>query len=116
MALVLIALGSACCASWTPCQEEALNERSSMPPVSVTMHPFRLPVALAELPLDGLLPDPALLVLLPQPAATMATTLTAATALIVPLTVTSSCPAADRWPGAPPAGCPGAAERRSRCG
>jgi hypothetical protein len=48
------------------------------------MHPFRL----AFVELLGELPDPALEVLLPQAAASSATTLNAAAALIVPLTVT----------------------------
>src|SRR5579875_96780 len=34
-------LGLAAWASWSPCQAEALNERSSMPPVSVTMQALK---------------------------------------------------------------------------
>ena len=41
--------GSAAAASCMPCQDEALKERSSMPPVSVTMQPRNLPLVDAEL-------------------------------------------------------------------
>ena len=41
-----------------PCQDEALNDLSSMPPVSVTMHPLNDAVdAALELLLGELLPD-----------------------------------------------------------
>src|SRR5579859_5386568 len=69
-----------------PAHDEALNDLSSMPPVSVTMQPRNLP-AEAELPDDGL--DEPLLGLegLAHPAASTAMTPNAATALMVPLTV-----------------------------
>src|SRR5262245_43447473 len=87
----LIWLGSATWACCTPCHEDELNERSLMPPVSVTMHAFG-----AEDVVEGevvlLEPPPALLVLLPHAAASSATALNATAVFMVPLTVTSFCP------------------------
>ena len=77
-----------------PCQDEALNDRSSMPPVSVTMQPRNLPAAAAVLDeeLGALLlllePEPGAEVLEPQ-AASSATALTAAAVLRVAFTDTS---------------------------
>ena len=75
-------LGSAACASCMPCQDEALNDLSSMPPVSVTMHPLNDAVdalALDEL-LGELLLDEPPDELLPHAAASSASTLSAAAA------------------------------------
>jgi hypothetical protein len=79
-----------------PCQDEALKERSSMPPVSVTMQPRNFPAASAAVE-DGLgvlaldeLAEPAPGALVAEPhAASSATALTAAAALSVALTDTS---------------------------
>ena len=73
-----------------PCQDEALNDLSSMPPVSVTMHPVNDAVdPLAdELLLEELLEDDPDLPLL-QPAVTSASTAIAAAARTVCLTFTS---------------------------
>jgi hypothetical protein len=51
--------GSAACAFCMPCQDAALKDRSSMPPVSVTMQPRNLPVDEAREadPDDGALDD-----------------------------------------------------------
>src|ERR1700733_4439174 len=65
-----------------PCQDDWLNDLSSMPPVSVTMQARNL--LLADGPLD-VLPDGA--VLEPQAVASMAITLNAAAAAILPLTL-----------------------------
>src|ERR1700733_8233811 len=79
-----------------PCQDEALKDRSSMPPVSVTMQPRNFP-AVAAVVDDGLgvlAPDelaelaPGALVAEPH-AASSATALIAAAALSVALTGTS---------------------------
>src|SRR5450755_634515 len=66
-----------------PCHDEALNERSSMPPVSVTMQPRNLPAAEAELELPLGVDDELLLgadVLLPHAAASRPATVSAALA------------------------------------
>ena len=81
-------LGSADWASCMPCHDDALNERSSMPPVSVTMQPLKLAVdaladALPDDEPDG--PD----VLLPHAAASSASAPSAAMAGTVRLTNTS---------------------------
>src|SRR5579859_3336933 len=72
-----------------PSQDEALNDRSSMPPVSVTMQPRNLPAVDAEPVFDDDPPDEPGLEALAHPAASSVATVTAATALMVPLTVTS---------------------------
>src|ERR1700733_1932571 len=67
-----------------PCQDEALNDRSSMPPVSVTMQPRNLPavdadellLALADAELEPLVFD----VLLPHAAASRPATVSTALA------------------------------------
>src|ERR1035438_360457 len=75
-------------ASWTPCQDDALKDRSSMPPVSVTMHALNEAAdPLLEALLDAPAEDEDLL--LPQPAASSASTLSAAAARTVCRTVTS---------------------------
>src|SRR6266481_3185656 len=64
-----------------PCQEEALNDLSSIPPVSVTMQPRNLPVVVPPVPvvllelLDGVPADP-------QAAASSVTALATVTAII----------------------------------
>src|SRR5450631_279712 len=66
-----------------PCHDEALNERSSMPPVSVTMQPRNLPAAEAELELPLGVDDELLLgadVLLPHAAASRPATVSTALA------------------------------------
>ena len=66
-----------------PCQDEALNDRSSMPPVSVTMQPRNLPAVDAELELPLGLDDEPLLgdvVLLPHAAASRPATVSTALA------------------------------------
>src|SRR5260370_3916909 len=120
-------------ASWTPCHDDALNDRSSMPPVSVTMHALKAAVDAVMLGEDddvGVLDD------LPHAAASSATAAIAAAAGMVPLTVTSSLttqsvvartdhrlrrppkPAGDGNPEPPAPGCPqvrpGATVRGSR--
>src|SRR5579875_3282113 len=62
----------AAAASCIPCQDEALNDLSSMPPVSVTMQPRNLPAAAAVLAgvLGLLVLDEAVLWLLPHAAIT----------------------------------------------
>src|SRR6202044_2506814 len=73
-------------ASCMPCQDEALKERSSMPPVSVTMQPRNLPLVDAELDEDDVELDlDGELVAEPQ-AASSAAAPTAATTLNVALT------------------------------
>src|ERR1700684_1363403 len=83
-----------------PCQADALNERSSIPPVSVTMQPRNLPVVEAELVDEPpeleleLEPDEAELVLLPHAArASVAETASAAEAHAPWFTLTSTWPA-----------------------
>src|SRR5437764_9592809 len=90
----------AACAACMPAHAEALNDRSSMPPVSVTMQPRNLPVVAAEPPeladaLDELLPaDGAELWLLPHAArTTVADTASAAVAHALCFTLTSTGPA-----------------------
>src|SRR5216684_5706301 len=88
-------------AACMPAHDEALNERSLMPPVSVTMQPRNLPVAAAELlepaaALDELLvpPPDAEVWLLPHAAmTTVADTASAAVAHALCLTLTSTGPA-----------------------
>src|ERR1700753_3948016 len=48
LAMNVLMLGLADRASCMPCQDEALNDRSSMPPVSVTMQPRNLPAVDAD--------------------------------------------------------------------
>jgi len=91
----------AAAAACMPAHDEALNDLSSMPPVSVTMQPRNLPAVAAELPepdagaLDELLPaDGAELLLLPHPAmTTVADTASAAVAHALCFTLTSTGPA-----------------------
>src|ERR1700758_1017109 len=93
-------LGSAAAAACMPCHDEALNDRSLMPPVSVTMQPRNLAPLAAELvavldelllPLLLLLVDEAELWLLPQAAMTsVADTATAAVAHALCFTLTST--------------------------
>ena len=95
-------LESALAASCIPCQDDALNERSSMPPVSVTMQPRNLPVV-AALVLDALLDvllDEAELWLLPHAAmSSVADTASAAVAHALRFTLTSTGPARyGAWP------------------
>src|SRR5260370_13153265 len=120
-------------ASWTPCHDDALNDRSSMPPVSVTMHALKAAVDAVLLGDDD---DVGVLDELPHAAASSATAAIAAAAGMVPLTVTSSLttqsvvartdhrlrrtpkPAGDGNPEPPAPGCPqvrpGATVRGSR--
>ena len=89
-----------------PAHAEALNDLSSMPPVSVTMQPRVLPVVAAELPepagaLDEVAPaDGAELLLLPHAAmTTVADTASAAVAHALCFTLTSTGPARrGAWP------------------
>jgi hypothetical protein len=90
----------ACWAACMPAHDEALNDRSSMPPVSVTIQPRVLPLAAAELPepadaLAAELPEvEAELWLLPQAArTTIADTASAAGAHALCFTLTSTGPA-----------------------
>jgi hypothetical protein len=93
-------LGSAAAAACMPAHDEALNDRSLIPPVSVTMQPRNLaPLAaelvavLDELLLLLLLVDEAELWLLPQAAMTsVADTATAAVAHALCFTLTSTGP------------------------
>ena len=92
----LPALWAAC----MPAHDEALNDRSSMPPVSVTMHPRVLAPAAAEVPepaagLEVAVPGAeAELWLLPQAAmTTVADTASAAVAHALCFTLTSTGPA-----------------------
>ena len=64
-----------------PCQEEALNDLSSIPPVSVTMQPRNLPVVVPPVPLE-LLEPPDGVPADPQPAASSVTALATVTAII----------------------------------
>jgi hypothetical protein len=84
-------LGSAAAAACMPFHDDSLNDRSSMPPVSVTMQPRNLAAdAVAELvaPLDVVLPPEAELWLLPHAAITsVADTASAAVAHALCLTV-----------------------------
>ena len=93
----LLAFAAAC----MPAHAEALNDLSSMPPVSVTMQP-RVPVVAAPVldePPAGaldevLVPDEAELWLLPHPAmTTIADTASAAVAHALCFTLTSTGPA-----------------------
>jgi hypothetical protein len=80
-------LESAAAASCMPCHDEALNDRSSMPPVSVTMQPRNLPEAAAPLDVDAGVLEPELGALVADPqAARRAAAPTAATNLNVALT------------------------------
>src|SRR6516162_3645303 len=98
----LPALWAAC----MPAHAEALNDLSSMPPVSVTMQPRVLPAAAAELPepaagVDEVAPAAgAELVLLPHAAMTTdAATASAAVAHALCFTLTSTGPARhSAWP------------------
>src|ERR1022692_2144877 len=93
-----------------PCQADALNDLSLMPPVSVTMQPRNLPAVAAEPPelagalAAGLVPDEAELWLLPHAAmATIADTASAAVAHALCFTLTSTGPARYcAWPGIRP--------------
>jgi hypothetical protein len=88
--LTLTLLGSAAWASCMPCQDEALNDLSSMPPVSVTMHPLNDAVdALLDELLGELLLDEPPDELLPHAAASSASTLSAAAAGMERLTESS---------------------------
>jgi hypothetical protein len=101
---------SAAAAACMPAHDEALNERSLMPPVSVTMQPSILPVVAAELPdvlaelLPLLPPEAAELWLLPHAAMTkVADTASAAVAHALCFTLTSTGPARrGAWPGIRP--------------
>src|SRR5260370_2592029 len=91
-----------------PAYDEALNDLSSMPPVSVTMQPRKLAAVDAELVgvLDvlGLVPDEAELWLLPHAAMTsVVDTASAAVAHALCFTLTSTVPARrSAWPRIPP--------------
>src|SRR6266516_1459461 len=92
-------LPSACL---TPCHDDALKDRSSMPPVSVTMHALKLA---ADAPPVGLLDDEGDFFALAHPATSIATAASAAAVRMVPLTVTSSIqgqPVVTREPRARP--------------
>ena len=100
--MLLLPLAAAC----MPAHDEALNERSLMPPVSVTMQPRNFavvaaePVELADA-LDEVLPAAgAELVLLPHAAMTsVADTASAAVAHALYFTLTSTGPARrSAWP------------------
>src|SRR5580700_4010509 len=99
-------LGSAAAAACMPAHDEALNDRSLMPPVSVTMQPRNLALVAAQLVavLDELLllvlDDEAELVLLPHAAMTsVADTASAAVAHALCFTLTSTGPARrSAWP------------------
>src|SRR5580700_5026129 len=99
-------LGSAAAAACMPAHDEALNDRSLMPPVSVTMQPRNLALVAAQLVavLDELLllvlDDEAELVLLPHAAMTsVADTANAAVAHALCFTLTSPGPARrSAWP------------------
>src|ERR1017187_8547773 len=100
-------LGPATAAACMPAHEEALNDLSLIPPVSVTMQPRNLADAaelVAEAELDVLVPDEAELVLLPHAAmATIADTASAAVAHALCFTLTSTGPARESaWPGIRP--------------
>src|SRR5271165_5490517 len=97
---------SAAAAACMPAHDEALNERSSIPPVSTTKQPRNLAVVAAEpVELAGALdevlpPDGAELVLLPHAAMTsVADTASAAVAHALCFTLTSTGPARrSAWP------------------
>src|SRR5215468_68454 len=99
--MLLPAFAAAC----MPAHAEALNDLSSMPPVSVTMQPRVLPAAAAPLPelaagAEEPEPDGAELVLLPHAAMTTdADTASAAVAHALCFTLTSTGPARrSAWP------------------
>src|SRR5271169_2651610 len=101
--MLLLAAWAAC----MPAHDEALNDLSSMPPVSVTMQPRNLAVVVAVLVLAGVLdeaevlvPDGAELVLLPHAAMTsVADTASPAVAHALCFTLTSTGPARrGAWP------------------
>src|ERR1700759_1445236 len=100
-------LGSAAAAACMPAHEEALNDRSLIPPVSVTMQPRVLaPVALAvllaalEALAELLLPEEAGLVLVPHAATvSVAAAASAASPHALCFTLTSTGPGATRAPG-----------------
>src|SRR5580658_6980167 len=99
-------LGLAAAAACMPAHDEALNDLSSMPPVSVTMQPRNLPVVdveppeVLELELVALVLDEAELWLLPHAAMTsVADTASAAVAHALCFTLTSTGPARrSAWP------------------
>jgi len=76
-----------------PCQDEALKDLSSMPPVSVTMQPRNFPAVEAVLDVElGVAPELELELgaeVAEPHAASSAAALTAATVMSVALTVTS---------------------------
>jgi len=82
-----------------PAHAAALNDLSSIPPVSLTMQPLNVPAAAAEVPepaagLEEPEPDGAELVLLPHAAMTTdAETASAAVAHALYFTLTSNGPA-----------------------
>ena len=98
--MLLLAAAAAC----MPAHDEALNDLSSMPPVSVTMQPRNLADVAAELVAEldvlELVPDGAELVLLPHAAMTsVADTASAAVAHALCFTLTSTGPARrSAWP------------------
>ena len=89
-------------AACMPAHAAALNDLSSMPPVSVTMQPRNLVLLAAAVPLDeaDVLDDEGELVLLPQAAtASVADTASATVAHALCFTLTSTGPARRRaWP------------------
>ena len=95
---------SAAAAACMPAHDEALNDRSSMPPVSVTMQPRNLADVAAELVAEldvlELVLDEAELWLLPHAAMTsVADTASAAVAHALCFTLTSTGPARhSAWP------------------
>ena len=94
-------LGLAAAAACMPAHDEALNDRSLIPPVSVTMQPRILAPVAAELVAElDVLPAEAELWLLPHAAmATIADTASAAVAHALCFTLTSTGPARDSaWP------------------
>jgi hypothetical protein len=104
-------LGCAAAAACMPAHDEALNDRSSMPPVSVTMQPRNLAVVdpepvdeLDELLAELLLVLLAELWLLPHAAMTsVADRASAAVANALGFTLTSTGPARySAWPGIRP--------------
>src|SRR5208282_2177863 len=98
--MLLLAAAAAC----IPAHDEALNDLSSMPPVSVTMQPRNLADVAAELVAEldvlELVPDEAELLLLPHAAmASVADTASAAVAHALCFTLTSTGPARrSAWP------------------
>jgi hypothetical protein len=91
---------SAAAASVMPCHDEALNDLSSMPPVSVTMQPRNLALLTDVLDVLLLLGDETELWLLPHAAMTsVADTASAAVANTLCFTLTSTGPARrSAWP------------------